>query len=129
MTDREQIQQLVKKINEAWVQGRPGELSSYFHKDMVIVGPDFQSLATGVEACVRSYQDFLSSAEVHEYKDSEPSIDLWASTAVAAYSWQIAYTMSGKSLLESGRDLFVFNRDDTSWKAVCRAVVFSPSKP
>jgi len=129
MTDRDQVQLLVKEINEAWVQGRPGELNQYFHKDMVIVGPDLQPLATGAEACARSYQDFLSHAAVHEYRESPPVVVVWATTAMAAYSWDIAYTSAGKSLRDSGHDLFVFNRDGTTWKAVFRAVLFTPSKP
>ena len=38
---REEIQQLLKNINAAWVKGCPEDLEEYFHEDMVIFDPGF----------------------------------------------------------------------------------------
>ena len=32
----DEIRQLMKKINQAWLQGRPQELKAYFHPDISI---------------------------------------------------------------------------------------------
>ena len=125
---REEIRRLVKKINAAWLHGRPEELAPYFHEDMVIVPPDFRRRAKGREACVASYKDFVSQAKVREYKDSEPDIDLWGNTAVATYSWEIAYEMKKESYRESGWDVFVLVREHARWLAVWRTIILTPQK-
>src|SRR5216683_1104926 len=107
-TRRDMIRLLVKKINEAWMDGRFEELNGYFHDDMVIVGPDLRVLLKGRGLCVKSYQDFMGAAKVHEYKESEPVIELWGNTALATCGWEIAYEMEGKVYRDSGQDLFVF---------------------
>ena len=128
MTDRDHIQLLVKKINEAWVQGRPNDLNQYFHPDMVIVGPNLQPFCTGIEACVRSYQKLVTQARIQEYRESSAIVEVWASTAVATYFWEIAYSMFDKTARKTGHDLFVFHCDANSWKAVYRAVLSDPLK-
>jgi uncharacterized protein (TIGR02246 family) len=126
-TEQEPIRQLVKRINQAWMQGRLEELNECFHENMVIVGPGFQAMGQGREACVRSYQEFLAAAVVHEYHEGEPAIDLWADTAVAVYGWEIVYEIKGQRSRESGQDLFVFARENGVWRAAWRAML--PSTP
>ena len=124
--DSEEIRRLVKTINEAWLRGRPEELAAYFHADMVIVPPGFSGRAEGRGACVQGYKDFVIQAKVREYKDAEPSIDLWGDTAVATYSWEIAYEMNGQDFREAGWDVFVFLRENAKWQAVWRTIWLSP---
>ncbi len=126
---REEIRRLLKKINEAWLRGRPEELAAYFHANMVIVPPGFSGRAEGREACVQGYKDFVSQAKVREYKDAEPSIDLWGDTAVATYSWEIAYEMNGQDSREAGWDVFVFKGENAKWQAVWRTICLSPLNP
>jgi uncharacterized protein (TIGR02246 family) len=122
-SDHEAIRLLVKKINEAWVGGRPETLAEYFHPDMVIVAPRFQGVETGRDACVKSYADFVGQARVHEYLEGAPSIDVWNDTAVATYRYDITYEMDSTVFRESGWDLFVFSRDRGRWLAVWRTLI------
>jgi hypothetical protein len=126
--EQEAIRQLLKRINQAWVKGRLEELNECFDEEMVIVGPDFQTLGRGREACVRSYQEFIAAAVVHEYNEREPTIDVWANTAIAAYGWEIAYELNGQLSRESGQDLFVFARENGAWRAVWRAMLPSATQ-
>lgn len=124
---RKEVRLLLKKINNAWLKGRPDKLSDVpkdcFHKDVVIKGPGFQQLAEGNDACTKSYNDFIHQATVRECKLSEPDIDLWGNTAVATYSWEMTYEMNGQDHHESGYDLFVFARARGRWRAVWRAML------
>ena len=83
-TDHEAIRQLLKRIHNAWTQGRTDELNTIFHEDMVIAGPGFQALAKGREVCVRSYEDFIRQATIQECKETEPSIHVSGDTAVGS---------------------------------------------
>ena len=124
--DREEIQALVRKINEAWLGGRSDVLNQCFADDVVIRGPAFEVLARSKDACVKSYEDFIRQATVGEFKALDPAIDLWGATAVATSSWEIAYQMNGRDYHEFGHDLLVFTRQDARWWVVWRAVLPAP---
>jgi len=38
--DQQEIWQIIKTINDAWLKGHVEDLIDYFHDDMVIVTPD-----------------------------------------------------------------------------------------
>ncbi|MBN2289905.1 MAG: nuclear transport factor 2 family protein, partial [Candidatus Glassbacteria bacterium] len=122
-----EIIRLLQKINRAWVEGRPEELGEYFHEKAVIVHPGFQGRSEGREACVSGYRDFISRAEVREYRETGFAVDLWGDTAVASYQFEIAYAMGGKEYRESGRDLFVFTREGGRWLAAWRTLFPTPA--
>jgi hypothetical protein len=123
---RKEVQDLINRINEAWLGGRTGELNEYFHNDMVIRGPDLTELARGRETCVKSYEDFVQKSLVRNFKASEPEVDLWDSLAVATSSWAITYELQGQTYQELGRDLFVLTRAGGRWLVIWRAVLLSP---
>lgn len=123
---QEEIRQLLKNINDAWVKGHPEELGEYFHEDMVIVGPGFRGGGRGKRACVESYKDFTSHATIREFKESDHAIDIWSDTAVASYQFEIDYEMNSEEHRDSGYDLFVFVRERGNWRAVWRTIIPLP---
>ena len=58
------VTELVGRINDASRTGRVDDLIVYFHPRMVIVGPGYEVLAQGAEACVASYRDFFRTSIV-----------------------------------------------------------------
>src|SRR5262249_35037359 len=76
--------------------GRVDELASYFAPDMVIVGPGYQPLACGVDACVATYRDFLRVSVVHRYHQSAVSVHEAGSVAVVTYGWGMDYEQGGR---------------------------------
>jgi len=123
---REEIQQLLKNINAAWVKGRSEDLEEYFHEDMVIFDLGFGRRGIGKKACVESYKDFTSHATIHEFKESDPAIDIWGDTAVAIYKFEIDYETNGEDHRDFGQDLFVFIRERGKWRAVWRVIIPLP---
>jgi hypothetical protein len=75
------IRRLVDQINCAWKSGHTDELRDLFHPEMVIVGPGFQLMCRGQEACVASYRDFIAGAAVREYSESQWTVEAWSGTA------------------------------------------------
>jgi uncharacterized protein (TIGR02246 family) len=124
--DREAVRSLIQRINDTWRQGHPEELAEYFHPDMVTVLPGFSGHVEGRAACVQSYVDFLGSATVHEYAESDHHIDVWGDTAVASYRFVMTWEMGGKHYREAGHDLFVFSREHGHWRAVWRTLQSAP---
>ncbi|MFC1554226.1 nuclear transport factor 2 family protein [candidate division KSB1 bacterium] len=120
------IQQILKKINNAWIQGNPKEMEEFFHEDMVIAIPGGQRVCKGKNACIDSYSQFIKNSKIHTVKESEYCIDVWSSTAVASYSFEIDYEMNNKRYYEKGTDLFVFNLVNDKWLAVWRTVLSVP---
>jgi len=127
--DEELVRALVGRINDAWLKGRPEDipasLDGCFHERMTIRGPDFQNMANGKEACIRSYADFLKQASVRDCTLSDPDIQVVGDTAVAVYAWNMTYELSDQEYRETGRDVFVFTRDGDRWLAVWRVLLLA----
>jgi uncharacterized protein (TIGR02246 family) len=119
----DEIRELIKQLNDAWVKGQPGELARFFPEDIVMALPGFAQRIEGRDACVASYEDFCSQASILDLKLAEPMIDVFGDTAVAAYAFEISYEMGGERFKDSGRDLFVFIRQDDRWQAVWRTMI------
>jgi uncharacterized protein (TIGR02246 family) len=117
-----ELRQLIQNISKAWQAGQPEKLREFFHEDMVIVGPAYQEMGAGREACIQSYSDFLRKAVIHAYKEAEPVVRVWTTTGVASYHWEMTYEMKGQVSREQGMDLFVCQRQPDRWLAVWRAV-------
>ena len=125
--DIEEIRNILQKINNAWYSGNPDELNDFFHTDIVMKGPNFQTIAKGRDVCVQSYKDFLAQCTVKDYQQSEPDIDAWGDTAVAIMPWTMTYVLNGEEYTESGFDVFTFARQDGKWLAVWRTLVTKTS--
>jgi len=123
---KDQIHQIIKKINQSWLEGHPENLNQFFHDKIMIVSPDFKILGAGKAICVKSYSDFITQAAIKDYQESEPEVHVWANTATAFYNFEMAWEMAGKSFKESGWDFFVFTYENGKWLAVWRMLFSTP---
>jgi hypothetical protein len=64
----DEVKDLVRAINDSWLSNTPDKipkiLADCFHEDMMIKGCKLETLASGREACVRSYADFVKQAKI-----------------------------------------------------------------
>jgi hypothetical protein len=121
--DRDDISRVLARITAAWTECRFDELHDCFNENVVIVSPDLNRRVEGRDACIASYRDFMSQAQVDAYHEDPPTIDIWNDTAVAAYRWTMHWSMGGQSHDESGHDIFAFARRDGKWRAVWRLLL------
>jgi ketosteroid isomerase-like protein len=123
----DEIRIALETINDAWRSESPAAvrlaLTACFHPEMVIKDAKLKTVATGREACVQSYVDFVERAEVSDFHQAEPDIHLFPDLAIASYDWRIAYLLDGKRHDERGYDIFVFVRAEEKWLAVWRAAL------
>jgi uncharacterized protein (TIGR02246 family) len=124
----DEIWQLVQSMNDTWAKGRPGDLASFFREDIVMVHPDFTQRTQGRDACVTSYEDFCEQANILDLKLNNPLIDVFDNTAIATYSYEITYEMGGERFNDTGRDVFVFVRENGRWQAAWRTMIMSQSE-
>lgn len=122
---REQILKVIHELNNAWATGHPEELAKFFREDIVMVNPDFTGRSEGRDACIAGYAEFCSQATIHGVAIGEPGIDVFDDTAVTTYSYEVDYEMGGQRFKDKGRDLFVFVREDGTWRAVWRTMIIS----
>ena len=125
MSDTDTIREMIRQLNDAWVKGHPSQLADFFDPNIVMVNPDFSHRTEGRDACIASYADFCAQADVQDFTLGERSVDVFGDTAIATYSYGIAYEMGGERFHDTGRDIFVFNRTNGKWLAVWRTMVIS----
>ncbi len=124
--DHEAIRQIVKNINQAWLNDRFEELDQYLHPDVIFVLPRFSGRLEGRAACIESYRDFCAQAKVREYRDGEPLVDVFSATAIATYPFHMLYELADESYREDGFDTLVFAKGDGGWRAVWRSLSITP---
>ena len=118
-----EIRDIMMRINQAWLHGHVEDMPQYFDENVLVLPPGVRARVRGRDACVQSYQEFVRNAHVRDYVEHEFTVDVFGNTAIATYRFDITYDMKGKSYTDTGIDLFVFNRDTTGWKAVCRTML------
>ena len=119
----EEIKNLVQKINKTWSEGKPELLVNYFHEDIIFNSPDFSQKIEGKANCIESYIDFCNTSKVLLYNDKNLKVDIFDSTAIASYEFEMKYEHKGSTYHESGNDIFVFHKFENEWKAVWRSMV------
>ncbi|HEX6747494.1 MAG TPA: nuclear transport factor 2 family protein [Longimicrobium sp.] len=118
---------LLRRINEAWLEGRPRDLAPLFDPGIVMRYPGGR--AEGRDAMVGGFVAFLESARVHTFEHDEPQVDVVGATAVASLGFTMVYEREGSRYRSTGRDLWVFSGDGGEWRAVWRTMLDLTDEP
>jgi ketosteroid isomerase-like protein len=116
------IKRFLKDTNKAWSSGKPENLNHYFHDHIIIVSPDLKIMGSGKEPCIQSYIDFLSRpSDIHFHAD-DPDVFVFDNTAVAFYTYHISWKMEGRQSRETGKEIYVLNKQKDEWLIVMRKI-------
>lgn len=115
------LQKSVEAYDRCWVEGRTDDLRQFLHPNVVFTGPQFERLASGVDACVKTYEGFLAQAKVHDFAASRHVIDVAGDCAVVTYRWTIDYEFEGGRHKDSGQDLLVWVHRAGRWLITWRS--------
>jgi uncharacterized protein (TIGR02246 family) len=121
--------QLLRRINQAWLEGRPRDLAPLFHPDIVMILPGFAGRLQGREQMVSGFVDFCANAKVHAFEADEEQIDVIGQTAVASVAFTMVYERQGQRFRSTGRDVWVFTREGGDWLAVWRTMLDLTDQP
>jgi hypothetical protein len=126
---RDDVVDALRGINDAWLEGRPDDMAGDLDEQVVVVREGALGRSVGRGRAVAGYREFVTSAAVREFTESDLSIDAWGDTAVASYRYDIGWEADGERHTERGRDLFVFRRVEGTWLAVYRLQRPDPPDP
>ncbi len=106
----------MRQINQAWLDGR-------VHAEIVTTFPDFAGKIQGREGFLAGFHDFCQNATIQEFRKHDQQVDVAGSTAVITFRYDMVYERLGERYRASGRDLWVFEKQDGAWIAVWRAML------
>jgi uncharacterized protein (TIGR02246 family) len=119
----------LRRINQAWLDGRPDEIADLLHPDMAMVYPGFSGRGQGRAAIVAGFVDFCSNARVHSYREDNAQVDVAGDTAIVSYTFEMVYERSGERYQATGRDLWVFTHPNGEWLGAWRTMLDLAEKP
>jgi len=125
--DAAAVRGVIEAINAAWsaadADGIEARLRPLFGASMTIVGPGMRTMASGREAAIESYADFVRVADIDLFEAQPATVQIEDGTAIATYRWRLCYGIEGTDYDETGHDVFVLRRDGERWIAVWRAML------
>jgi len=113
----------MRAINQAWLGGRVDDLVPALHPEIVMVLPGFSGQVRGREPLLAGFRDFVQNATTEDFRELEQQIDVVGATAVVTFTYEMVYARGGERYRATGRDLWVFQRDDGRWIAVWRTMM------
>jgi hypothetical protein len=120
------IWESILAANRAWRSGRPEEVASLFHRDVVMEAIDGKILCRGRDAMVQSYVDHTRAVDTVRFRETDHAIHVAGGTAMVSYAFEVEYQLEGKRYDEVGRERLAFTLDDGRWTAVWRMQTSAP---
>ncbi len=132
MGEKAQIDDVVgimRRINQAWLAGRVDALAPLLHPEIVMVFPGFSGRVQGRENFLAGFSDFCQQARIHEFHEHDHQVDIAGETAVVSFRYEMVYERDAKRFRAVGRDLWVFEKQDSAWTAVWRTMLDMEESP
>ena len=116
---KQEIWQTLQSLNRSWTTGKVEELKDYFHENMVAITPVDRQRREGRQACIDGWAQFVAgTTKIHYWKELDPQIQIYGDTAVVTYYFDVSFDIGGKTIVSTGRDMFVFVKERGKWWAV-----------
>ncbi len=126
---RESAAAAMRHINRAWLAGQVQDIAALLHPEIVMVLPDFAGRVQGREELLAGFQNFCRNATIREFRDHDQQIDVAGEAAVITFRYEMVYERSGGRYRSTGRDLWVFQKQETGWIAVWRTMLDVEESP
>lgn len=123
MSEIAHVREVVRAVNDCWLNGWYEQLDQYFDDRVVLARPGFSGCIQGRDALLASYREFGERAHVRRFEPGTPVVHVRGDTAVSTAPFAICYECDGRTVEETGTDLLVFSRADGHWAIVWRTVV------
>ena len=128
-SEREPVTAAMRRINQAWLDGRVDDLTPLVHEDIVVVVPGFAARGYGRDACLAGFRDFCTSARIADFRELDHEVDVVGSTAAVTFRYEMVYERLGERYRATGRDLWIFQHSGAEWIAVWRAMLEMNEQP
>lgn len=116
------VQRVLDRIQRAWREGRPEEMSAVLATDITFVFPGFSMRLTGRDRLIESYRDFLAGTRLGSYREDRRSIEGGSSAALAEIAFDMTYSRGGRDWRSHGIELWALERRPEGWLAFWRTM-------
>lgn len=116
------LQSLIDEFNKAWQSQAFDKVNSLLHPQVVFVTPAGKEIL-GREACVNTFQEFMTYTNLLSFEAKPADIHSWGMTATIRYVYQIEYDVEGEKFQEGGIDVWVMQQEASGWQIVWRALL------
>ena len=116
------VQRVLDRIQTAWREGRPEEMSPLLSPDITFVFPGFSMRLTGRDRLIDSYRDFLAGSRLRSYREERRSIEGGPRAALAEIAFDMIYTRAGSDWRSHGIELWALERRAEGWVAYWRTM-------
>jgi len=116
------VQRVLDRIQRAWREGRPEEMSAVLAPDISFVFPGFSMRLSGRDRLIDSYRDFLAGTRLRSYREDRRSIEGGAGAALAEIAFDMTYSRDGQDWRAHGIELWVLERRPEGWIAFWRTM-------
>jgi hypothetical protein len=128
------VRQFLLDLHSSWPEDDPGALARFYHPDAVLLPPDLGTPIVGREAIVLSYQDFLQTATLHDFKVTELDVHSFVtegatSTHVAHLYFDILYSLSDVRFSEQGFEAYTIIETGDALQIIWRNQIVLDSEP
>ena len=117
---REDAAATMRRINQAWLDGRVDDLAPLVHPEIVMVFPGFAGGMQGREGFLAGFRDFCRTARIQEFREHDRQVDVAGDTAVISFRYDMVYERAGERYRATGR---TYGQQDTEWIAVWRTML------
>lgn len=125
-----EIETLIRDMNRCWTSGwHEEQFREYIHPEAVAIAPATPGRLLGRDAYVAGWRRFAEAAVIHEWKEIDHKVQLYAGgkCAVVTYFFSITFAMGTVKQTMQGRDMFFLVREGRKW--LVAADQFSPEPP
>lgn len=125
--DAEAIWAAIEDSNAAWLDGRPEDVEPLFAEDVVLVAPGLVGRIEGKKAVVATYVETAQQTKTLSFEVLDRAVDVFDETAVATYTFDVAYELKGHRMDERGQETLVLQHRSDGWKVIWRGQTALPS--
>jgi len=129
MSAEDEVREAMHEIQAAWRENRPRDMIPHLHADVTMALPGFTAVIKGRHILATSFIEFGKSARVLQYSEGDLEVHVVGETAVVAFEFQMTYERGDYRGHSSGRDFWIFARDDDRWLGVWRMMMDVTDQP
>jgi hypothetical protein len=123
------VLEAVRTVNRTWLEGRPQDMRALIHPEITMAIPGFTGSVSGRDAFIAGFEEFCNSAKLLSFQDHDHQADVIDTTAVVSFRFEMVYEREGSRYRATGRDLWVFSRQEAGWVAVWRTMLDLQEEP
>ena len=124
---KREIETMIREMNRCWTESWHEEkFRQYIHPDAVAIVPSEPGRLEGRDAYVAGWRGFAETAVIHEWKETEHLVQMYAAgkAAVVTYLFTITFATGTAKQTMRGRDMFFLVKEGRKW--LVAADQFSP---